>query len=123
MTRGRRLLIAVGGVAVFFALVAGAIILSGRSLVIIDNRSNAPLTLEVASTIEGDFAWSGELKAGQRLFRIVRFTADGGVRAICRDEDGVHRTTGGHVQPGWPYRLDVLASGCGSVRIEADRLP
>ncbi|RZJ31973.1 MAG: hypothetical protein EON85_02510 [Brevundimonas sp.] len=123
MTGGRRLLIVLGGAVLFMGALAGGVVLSGRSLVIIDNRGQAPLTLEIETTHPGDFSWTGDVDAGERLFRVVRFSADGGVRAVCRDADGVHRTTGGFVTSGWPHRVDVIASGCATMRIEAERLP
>jgi hypothetical protein len=89
----RRLLIALGGAILVLALLAGAVVWSGRSLVIIDNRGDAALTVEVSATRAGDFAWSGELKGGQRLFRLATFRGDGAVRAVCRDGEGGYRAT------------------------------
>lgn len=120
---GWRLLIAVIGAVAFLGVLAAGVVVSGRSLVIIDNRSEAALSLTVDSTTRGDFRWSGELKPRQRLFRLARFTADGGMSAVCRDAEGVYRSTGGHVAPGRPYRVDVVAASCASVRIEADTVP
>lgn len=123
MKGGWRLLIALIGAAAFLGLLAGGVVWSGRSLVIIDNRGETALTLEVETVPPGDFRWAGELKPGQRLFRIAKFTGDRGLRAVCRDGDGVYRTTGGYVSAGWPHRVDVVASGCASIQIEADTLP
>lgn len=123
MKGARRLLIALGGAVLVLALLAGAVVWSGRSLVIIDNRGDAALTVEVSATRTGDFAWSGELKGGQRLFRLATFRGDGAVRAVCRDGEGVYRATGGQVSAGRPHRVDVVISGCAAMRIDADRLP
>ncbi|WP_439473193.1 hypothetical protein [Brevundimonas sp.] len=123
MKGGRRFLIALVGAVAFLGLLAGGVVWSGRSLVIIDNRGETPLTLEVETVPVGDFRWAGDLKPGQRLYRIAKFTGDGSIRAVCRDGDGVYRSTGGHVSAGWPYRVDAVASGCASIQIEADRLP
>ncbi len=123
MRGGRRLLIALIGAVAFLGLLAGGVIWSGRSLVIIDNRGETALTLEVETVPPGDFHWAGELKSGQRLFRIAKFTGDRGIRAVCRDSDGVYRSTGGSVTPGRPHRVDVVASGCASIQIEAETLP
>ncbi|WP_420479342.1 hypothetical protein [Brevundimonas sp. FT23028] len=120
---GWRLLIALLGAATFLGVLAAGIVLSGRSLVILDNRSPATLALAVRSTTPGDFDWSGDLKPGRRVYRLARFTTDGGLRASCTDAEGVYRATGGYVTSGWPYRVDVVAAGCGAIRIDADRLP
>ena len=119
----RRLLIALAVGALFLAALAAAVVLSGRSLIIVENRGDAPLDLSVETTHTGDFSWSGSLPAGARIIRTARFTAGGGVVAVCRNADGIHRTTGGYVTTGWPHRVDVVAKSCGAVRIDADTIP
>ncbi|KQW79599.1 hypothetical protein [Brevundimonas sp. Root1279] len=119
----RRLLIALGVAALILIALGAGVVMSGRSLVIIENRGDAPVDLSIESTHAGDFAWSGSLAAKQRVIRTARFTADGGVVAVCRDVEAIHRTTGGYVTTGWPHRVDVVASNCGSVRIDAARVP
>jgi hypothetical protein len=123
LSGGWRLLIAITGAVVLLGLLSAGVVLSGRSLVIIDNRGETALTLEVVSTVPGDFSWQGDLSAGQRVFRLAKFNASGAVRAVCEDDGGIHRTTGGYVTPGWPHRVDVVAAGCDAVRISAEQLP
>jgi hypothetical protein len=118
-----RLLIALSGGLLVLAVVAGAVILSGRSLIVIENRGETTLNLSVETTHAGDFSWTGELEPGQRILRTAKFTADGGVVATCRDASGVNRTTGGYVTPGWPHRVDVTAASCTAIRVDADQLP
>lgn len=119
----RRLLITLGVAALILAALAGVVVLSGRSLLIIENRGATALTLSVETTHPGDFAWSGNLPAGKRLIGIPRFTASGGVVAVCHNADGINRTTGGYVTTGWPHRVDVVVTSCGAVRIYADTIP
>lgn len=119
----RRLLIALGIAVAILVALGAAVVMSGRSLVIIENRGEAPVALSVESTHAGDFAWSGSLGPKERLIRTARFTADGGVVAVCRDAEAIHRTTDGRVTRGWPHRVDVVATSCGSVRIDAARVP
>ncbi|MFC7380201.1 hypothetical protein [Brevundimonas sp. GCM10030266] len=123
MSGGWRLLIALVGAVVLLGALAAGVVLSGRSLVIIDNRSEANLTLMVEATTPGDFSWSGGLKPGQRIYRLPQFTGDSSIRASCTDAGGVYRTTGGYVTGGWPHRVDVIAAGCASMRIETDMIP
>ena len=119
----RPFLISLGIAAVIVAALAIAGFLSGRSLVVIENRSDTTLRLSVESTHPGDFSWTGSLPAGKRLVRTARFTADGSVVAVCRDEIGINRTTGGYVTPGAPHRVDVVAASCGALRVDADTIP
>lgn len=118
-----RLLISLGVAVVIVAALAAAVVMSGRSLVLIENRSDTPLSLTVQSTRSGDFSWTGSLPAGKRIVRTARFTADGGVVAICRDATGINRTTGGYVTPGWPHRVEVVAASCTALRVDADTIP
>lgn len=118
-----RLLIGLVGAFLVLAAAAAAVVLSGRSLIIIENRGETSLTLSVETTHTGDFAWTGELGPGQRIIRTAEFTADGGVAAVCRDAGGINRTTGGYVTPGWPHRVDVVATSCTAIRVDADQIP
>ncbi|WP_332660096.1 hypothetical protein [Brevundimonas sp.] len=118
-----RLLISLGVAVVIIGALAAAGIQSGRSLVLIENRSDTPLNLSVQSTHPGDFSWAGGLPAGKRIVRTARFTADGSVMAACRDTNGINRTTGGYVTPGWPHRVDVIAASCVALRVDADTIP
>lgn len=123
MKRLPRLLIALGGALLVVAAAAVAVILSGYSLIVVENRGETPLTLSVEATHAGDFAWTGEIGGGGRTIRVAKFTADGGIRAACSDANGINRTTGGYVTTGWPHRVDVVAASCTEIRVDADLFP
>ncbi len=118
MNRATRWLIAGAVVAAALAALAVVILGSERSLVMIHNRSGAPLTLSVATVPAGQFAWEGELGPGERIMRIARFT-DNSFVVVCRDEAGIHRTRGGYAT-NVAQRVDIVANGCASVRIDID---
>jgi hypothetical protein len=122
MSRGTRWLIA--GAIVAAALAALAVVILGgeRSLVVIENRSGASLTLSVETTNASRFAWQGELGPGERVMRIARFS-DNSFVVVCRDEAGIHRTRGGYVTNGMPQRIDIVANGCSSVTIDVTTFP
>lgn len=119
----KRLLVALAVAALILIALGAAVVWSGRSLVIIENRGGERLELSVETTHPGDFAWSGSLEPGKRVIRTARFTADGGLVAVCRNADGIHRTTGGYVSAGWPHRVDVVAANCAALRIDAAKIP
>ena len=117
MSRPKRWLIAAAVVLLALAALTAVILKAERSLVVIHNRSDAPLRLSVETTSAGQFAWEGELAPGERVVRVARFS-DNSFLVVCRDEVGVHRTRGGYVTNGMTQRVDVVAEGCASVRID-----
>ena len=118
----RRLLIALAVLAVIFGGLFGAAVLSGRSLVLIENRSDAPVDLSVETRTSGRFSWAGQLSPKQRVIRTARLTGDSLV-AVCREADSIHRTSGGYVTGGWPHLVGVGVNGCDAMRVDARRLP
>jgi uncharacterized protein (DUF2249 family) len=122
VSRKRVWLLALAVPILVFGAVAALVIASGRSLVVIHNRSGAPLNLSVETTRPGQFSWEGELDAGGRVIRTARFSENSFV-VVCRDEAGIHRTRGGHVSSGAPHRVDIVANGCASLKVDAASLP
>jgi hypothetical protein len=122
MKRGRRLLIALGVAVLILAVLVTAWLVSERSLIIIENRSLAPLTLSVETVDAGQFSWTGELAPRRRVLKFARVPDDSFV-VMCRDESGIHRTRGGHVAPGRPQRIDIVAASCGAVQIDVRTIP
>ncbi len=117
MSRRRCWLIAVAGVVVVLTVLSAVVLMSERSLVVIHNRSSGPLNLSVETTNRGQFTWQGELGPGERVIRVARFS-DNSFVVVCRDEAGIHRTRGGYVTNGLAQKVDIVANGCASVRID-----
>jgi len=122
VNRRRRWLIALGVLGLIVAGLVAAVLFSGRSLVVIHNRSGGPLILSVETTNPGQFSWEGELEAGGRVIRTARFS-DNSFLVVCRDEAGIHRTRGGYVTTGVAQRVDIVANGCPSVTIDVAAAP
>ena len=122
MKRGRRLLIALGVAVLILAGLAAAVFKSERSLIIIENRSMAPLTLSVEAVNSSQFSWTGELAPRRRVLKTARFS-DNSFVVMCRDESGIHRTRGGYVASGLPQRIDIVAAGCAAVQIDVRTIP
>ncbi len=122
MKRGRRLLIALGVAVLILAGLATAWLMSERSLIIIENRSMTPLTLSVETANTGQFFWTGVLAPRRRVLKTAR-VPDTSFVVMCRDESGIHRTRGGHVAPGRPQRIDIVAASCAAVQIDVRTIP
>lgn len=122
MKRGSRLLIALGVAALIVAGLATAWIVSERSLIIIENRSTAPLTLSVETVDAGAFSWKGEVAPRRRVLKAAR-VPDHSFVVTCRDESGINRTRGGHVAPGRPQRVDIVAGSCAAIQIDVRTIP
>ncbi len=117
MRRRRRWLVAAAVVLLTLAALTAFILRGERSMVVIHNRSDRPLSLSVETTNPGQFAWQGELAPGARVFRIARLS-DNSFLVVCRDEAGIHRIRGGYVTNGMAQKVDIVASGCATVRID-----
>lgn len=117
-----RLLLSLGVAGLIVAGLAFAVLRSGYSLIIVENRSAAPLTLSVETTAASPLSWTGELAARGRVVRTGRLP-DSSLLVVCRDEDGIHRTRGGFIVGGATYRIEIVAAGCDAVQIDARKLP
>ena len=122
MNRKWRLPVALGVTAAVVAGLAGAWGVSGRALVIIDNRSDAALNLSVETVNPGQFSWAGELAPRRRVIRTARFS-DNSFVVVCRDAEGIYRQRGGYVTNGMLQRVDITAASCSSVRIDVRSIP
>jgi len=119
---GLRLLIALG-IAALIVFAAGlAVLKSERSLIIIENRSEAPLNLSVEMVNPGPFSWEGELAPKRRVIRTARLS-DNSFVVVCRNPDGIFRQRGGYVTSGMVQRIDIVATSCGSMRIDVQAIP
>ena len=122
MKRAPRLLLALGVAVLIVAGLATAWVVSGRSLIVIENRSTAPLTLSVATVDAGLFSWTGEVAPRSRVLKAAR-VSDSSFVVTCRDESGINRTRGGHVVPGRPQRVDIVAGSCAAIQIDVRTIP
>jgi hypothetical protein len=111
--------------AVLVTLLIGAIValvLSERSLIIIQNRGETPVELSIETTNPSSFSWSGSLQPGERVFRTSRFS-DNSFQTVCRDETGTRRSGGGYVTNGVPQRIDIVVDGCEAVSVDVETMP
>lgn len=122
MRRGRRALIALVVAVLVVAGLAIAVLQSKRSLIVIENRSDAMLNLSVETVNPSPFSWAGELAPGRRVIRTAHFSENSFV-VVCRDADGIYRTRGGYVTSSMLQRVDIVADGCGAVLIDVRTIP
>ncbi len=111
------------GIAALIVLAGGlAVLRSERSLIIIENRGEAPLNLSVQMVNPSPFSWAGELAPKRRVIRTARL-ADNSFVVVCRNADGIFRQRGGYVTNGVVQRIDIVAANCGSMRIDVQAIP
>ncbi|CAN7231693.1 hypothetical protein [Brevundimonas sp. LjRoot202] len=122
MRKLRWLLVAVAVAVTGVVVAAGSLVVSERSLIIIENRSNSAVELSIGMANPGQFSWAGRLRPGERVIRTSRFSDNSFVTA-CRDETGVHQSEGGYVTNGWPQRIDIVVDGCPAVSVDVETLP
>ena len=120
--RLRRFLTAIVAAVVICGGLFAALVLSGYSLVVIQNRADTPIHLSVETRVPGQFSWTGELAGRQRVIRSARLT-DNSFVAVCRNPGGIHRTSGGYVTRGWPHLIEIDVHSCETMVVEARTLP
>ena len=122
MRLSRWLLIAGAAVLLILSSFAVAVMIRSDSLVVIENRGDEPVQLSVEMANPGPYSWAGRLAPRQRVFGTARFS-DNSFIVVCRNADGIHRTTGGYVTNGAPQLVNITVAGCDAVRVDVEMLP